>query len=125
VAKGTVRELTADGVFGEAGHYAEFSGWSHDSRRIACTWTVQEVKVGRSELRIVSLEADTAPETITIPGARWVQPLDWSPDGSQILCAYGAPGGGSALALVATAGGAVRRQDLSIDWVQHQFTRGG
>jgi Tol biopolymer transport system component len=127
VATGATRALTKDGAFGEASRYAEFSAWSNNSRKIACTWTVQDVKEVRSELRIriVSLEADTAAETITIPGARWVEPLEWSPDGSRILCAYGAPGGGSALALVATAGGAVTRLDLTVDWVQHQFTQGG
>jgi len=125
VVTGATRELTKDGVFGDASRYAEFSAWSPDSRKIACAWAVQEVTAGRAELRIVSLEAETAHETITIPGARWVEPLEWSPDGSRILCAYGAPGGGSALALVPAAGGAITRQGLTMDWFQHQFTQGG
>jgi tetratricopeptide (TPR) repeat protein len=69
-ATGTTRALTRDGAFGDASRYAEFAAWSHDSREIACTWTVQDVKEGRSELRVVTLEGDTRPETFTIPWAR-------------------------------------------------------
>jgi len=125
VATGATKALTRDGVLGDASRYAEFSAWSRDSRRIACVWYMEGLKEDRSELRVVSLEADTPPETITIPGARWIVPLDWSPDGSRILCSYGLATGGSGRALVGISRSAGDKQDVSVgDWVS-EFTRDG
>jgi len=113
VATGATKALTKDASFGETGGYAESSAWSRDSRRIAYQWEVYGPKESRSEVRVVSLEADTPPQTISIPGARWVELLDWSPDGSRILCLYGAAGNRvSAIALVRVGSGAVENLGL-------------
>ena len=124
-ATGSTRPLTKDASLGDSGGYAEFSAWSRDSRRIACQWSVYGPKESRSELRVVSLQADAPPQTIAIPGARWVEPLDWSPDGSRILCLYGVGNPASGLALVAVASGAVERLDLPRNSWGHQFTPDG
>jgi len=125
IATGTTRQLTKDGSFGDPGGFAEFSAWSRDSRRIACQWDVYGPKESRSELRVVSLQPDTPPQTIAIPGARWVEPLDWSPDGLRILCHYGAGGPASELALVDVASGGVEKLDLPRSGWRYQFTAEG
>jgi len=125
VATGSTRPLTKDASFGDTGRYAEFSAWSRDSRRIACQWEVYGAKESRSELRVVSLQGDTPPRTIAIPGARWVEPLDWSPDGSRILCLYGMGNRAPGLALLAVASGAVETLDLPRSGWGYQFTTDG
>ena len=125
VATGTTRQLTKDASFGDAGGFAEFSAWSRDSRRIACQWDVYGPKGSRSELRVVSLQPDTPPQIIAIPGARWVEPLDWTPDGLRILCLYGAGGPASELALIDVASGSVEKLDLPRSGWRYQFTTDG
>lgn len=119
VATGATRMLTKDG--GRTGGYAEFSAWSRDSSRIAYQWSGTD-----PQLRIVSLAGETPPQTITIPGARWIMPHDWSPDGSRILCSYGPTSGGSALALVSVSSHTIETLDVpSGGWLPHEFTREG
>jgi Tol biopolymer transport system component len=122
VPTGATKALTKDASFGETGGYAEFSAWSRDSRRIAFQWS----KENRTELRVLSLEGDAPPETITIPNARWIEPLDWSPDGSRILCSYDQPARrGSALALVSVNSHAIETLDISSGGWLYQFTTDG
>ncbi len=125
-ATGTMRALTKDGAFGDASRYAEFAAWSRDSRRIAYQWTVSGPGGGRTELRVVSLDGDAPPQTIAIPGARWILPHDWSPDGSRIFCSYGQAPGGRAFALVGVGDGAVGKLDLPDGgWLRYEFSREG
>ena len=105
VATGATRALTKDYSFGW------FSAWSRDSSRIACPWDASTSKENRGELRVVSLERNTPLRAIAIPGARWIEPHDWSPDGSRILCSYGPAGGDRALALVSVGNGTVEKLD--------------
>ena len=125
VATGTTRQLTKDASFGDTGGFAEFSAWSHDSRRIACQWDVYGPKGSRSELRVVSVQPDTPPQILAIPGARWVEPLDWTPDGLRILCLYGAGGPLPELALIDVASGSVEKLDLPRSGWRYQFTTDG
>jgi Tol biopolymer transport system component len=123
---GATRKLTSDGSYrGQTIRSADFSAWSHDSRRIVCGWGVRGPKETGSELRIVSVEGDAPSKTIVIPGARWNWPRDWSPDGSQILCGYGPEGGGSMLALVSVASGAIDNLDVPAGGWGYQFTSDG
>jgi Tol biopolymer transport system component len=124
VATGATKALTRDASFGETGGYAEFSVWSRDSRRIAYQW--DELKNNRVELRVLSLEGSTAPETITIPNARYVEPLDWSPDGSRILCYYQVPPRqGLMLGLVGVNSHAIEKLDVPRHGWLYQFTADG
>jgi Tol biopolymer transport system component len=121
VTTGATRALTKDSSFGW------FSAWSRDSSRIACPWDASNSKEDRGGLRVVSLERDMPPRTIPIPGARWIEPHDWSPDGSWILCSYGPASGSRALALVSVGNGIVEKLDApagSGGW-QYQFTTEG
>lgn len=125
VATGSTRPLTKDASLGDSGGFAEFSAWSRDSRRIACQWEVYGAKESRSELRVVSLEADMPPRTIVIPGARWAEPLDWSPDNARVLCLYGVGNPASGLALIAVASGVVETFDLPRSSWGYQFSTDG
>ena len=126
VATGATRVVTKDGVFGDTSRYAEFSVWSRDSRRIALQWTVQDVKDGWTELRVISLEGDTPPVTIPIPGARWIVPHDWSPDGSRIFCSYGQASAGTGFALVGASNGTIDKLELpDISWPEYRFSPQG
>jgi Tol biopolymer transport system component len=121
VATGATRALTKDYSFGW------FSAWSRDSSRIACPWDASTSNENRGELRVVSLERSTPPRTIAIPGARWIEPHDWSPDGSKILCTYGPASGGWALALVSVGNGTVEKLDAPAGggWLEYQFATEG
>jgi Tol biopolymer transport system component len=127
LATGATRTLTKDGSFGETGGFAQVSAWSRDSSRIACQWVVVGPNGNRSELRIVSLGGEKPPETIAIPGATWIMPHDWSPDGSRILCSYGQGRVTSSFALVGTGNGAIDKLDLPPGGLllQCQFAREG
>ncbi len=57
------------GSWGDSGSFAGFCVWSHDSNQIAFSWEVYSPKESRTELRVVSLEADSSPETISLPEA--------------------------------------------------------
>jgi Tol biopolymer transport system component len=125
-ATGATRALTKDGAFGEASRYPEFCAWSRDSRRIACQWTVIGSKEVRTELRVVSLDPDTPPETIAIPGVRWILPHDWSPDGSRIFCSYGQASSRTGFAFVRVGDGAIDKLDLPDGgWLQYELSREG
>jgi Tol biopolymer transport system component len=116
VATGATRALTKN----ETGGYPGFSAWSHDSSRIACQWENEN----RAELRIVSLDGNTPSQTITIPGATSLLPLDWSPDGSRILCLDQPASGGTALALVSVRAHSMEHVDVNADGPP-QFTKDG
>ena len=126
VVTGATRALTKDGVLGGGkSQYAMFSSWSRDSRRLAYQWDVDDATGSRSEFRVISLDGNTPPETITIPGARWVEPLNWSPDGLRILCAYGSTAGETKHALVGVGHGTAGVQEVSAgDWLAQFMTDG-
>jgi Tol biopolymer transport system component len=126
VATGVTRMLTKDGSFVEPGQMAQFSAWSRDSSRIAYQWDVVGPKESREELRILPLSGDTPPVAITFPEASWVLPRDWSPDGSRILCTYGPPSGGRAVALVGIANRTLDKLNLPpVSWLEYRFSGEG
>jgi Tol biopolymer transport system component len=126
VATGATRTLTKDGSFGGPAQMAQFSAWSRDSSRIAYQWDVVGPKESREELRILPLVGGTPPETIVIPGAGWILPRDWSPDGSRILCTYGPPSGGRAVALVGIANRTLDKLNLPpVSWLEYRFSGDG
>jgi Tol biopolymer transport system component len=127
VVTGATRALTKDGVLGGGkNQYAMFSSWSRDSRRLAYQWYVDDATGSRSEFRVISLNSNAPPETITVAGARWVGPRDWSPDGSRILCSYGQSTGVSGVALVGIGNSAVEKLDVPVGgWLEYQFVTEG
>jgi Tol biopolymer transport system component len=126
VATGAIRMLTKDGSFDGAAQWAGFSAWSRDSSRIAYQWDSAGPKEFREQLRIASVGGDSPLETIAIPAATWVIPLDWSPDGSRILCTYGQSAPGSGFALVGAGNGPIEKLDLpSGSWLEYRFSREG
>jgi Tol biopolymer transport system component len=125
VATGAMRALTRDGSVGETRRNPMFSAWSRDSGRIAYEWAVVGPKESREELRIVSVGGDAPPDTIPTPGALWIVPRDWSPDGSRILCSYGPASGGTALALLSARARTLEHVDVNPGNWAPQFTSDG
>jgi len=129
VATGATRLLTKDGSWGDAGGYADFSAWSRDSKRIAFGWNIFDKKESRQELRVVSVDRDAPATAIPVPGARYAWPVEWTPDGSGILCGYQVGRGRSELALVSAGGGdTVQKLDLELGagrWLWPRFTEDG
>lgn len=104
------------------GELAEFLAWSRDSSRIAVQWDVFDPKGSRGELRIVSVNGNAPPATIQAPDGQGFFPIDWSPDGTRVLCA----GGRRALTLVDVASRTLHGLDLSrSSWLEYQFTEDG
>jgi Tol biopolymer transport system component len=118
VATGATRVLINAGPSEEA----EFLGWSRDSSQIAVQWDVFDPKGTRGELRIVSVNGNAPLATIQAPNGGQLFPIDWSPDGTRILCSSG----GRAMTLVNVASRTLSQLDLSrSSWLEHQFTEDG
>ena len=124
VATGATRVLTNAG----SSEMAAWSAWSRDSSRIAVEWVVTGMgpKESREELRLVSVSGDTPPETIQVPNGGNLFPIEWSPDGTRILCMNGSAGGGRTVALVNVASRTLNKLDLSLSsWLEYGFTEDG
>jgi Tol biopolymer transport system component len=118
VATGATRVLTKAGP----SEMAQFSAWSSDSSRIAVQWDVSDPKGTRGELRIVSVNGNTPPATIQAPDGQGFFPIDWSPDGTRVLCGNGR----RAMTLVDVASRTLHKLDLSrSSWLEYQFTEDG
>jgi Tol biopolymer transport system component len=120
VATGATRVLINAGPSEEA----EFLAWSRDSSQIAVQWDVFDPKGTRGELRIVSVNGNAPLATIQAPNGGQLFPIDWSPDGTQILGLYGG-GGGRSVALVNVAGRSIDKLSLPPASTECQFTPDG
>ncbi len=126
VASGATRVLTKDGSFVEPVQMAQFSAWSRDSSRIAFQWDVMVPKDFREEIRILSASGDTPPVVIRLPGAAWISPRDWSPDGTRIVGVYGGDGGRGTVALANVASRTIDKLNLPpSSWLEYRFTEDG
>lgn len=105
LGSGEAEGLTGEG-YGDGG-YAWTSAFSHDGRRIAVAW--YRSAEGRHELRVV--DTDGSGLRVLLPARetlRYVDPLDWSPDGDQVLVALGAEDRTWRLGLVSVDDGPLR-----------------
>lgn len=101
---GKKRSLTGKGSWATP-HYAEFSIFSPDGKQIAYAWyggeTIYDLRVIASDGsgdRVVYAQKDTS----------WVAPLDWTPDGKQILAWLSKPNSPDRLALITVEDGSKR-----------------
>ena len=124
VATGATRILTKAG----SSEMAQWSAWSRDSSRIAVEWVVTGIgpSESREELRVVSVSGETPPETIAIPNGGWLDPRDWSPDGTRIFSMYGPAAGRRSVALVGVADRTIKSLDMPPSpWLEYRFTEDG
>ena len=126
VATGATRLLTKDGSWKNVDQYAEFSTWSRDSKRISFLWNISGAKESRSELRVVTLTGGAVPATIATPGTMYPWPIQWTRDGTRILCRLEVSRGIPELALVRVSGGEPEKLNVHLgSWVESQFTEDG
>jgi Tol biopolymer transport system component len=83
VQSGASRDLTGKGY---SGGYAWTSAFSPDGRRIAAAWYLDSVNA--HELRIFDVDSGTWQVLVTAdPGRYYIDPVDWSESGDEILTA--------------------------------------
>jgi hypothetical protein len=76
------RRVTDKGIWQESDEFAEFSIISPDAKRICYSWYNKE---GSYDLRLLDLD-NAEPEVIYhCEEEEWVKPIDWTPDGKEIL----------------------------------------
>jgi Tol biopolymer transport system component/DNA-binding CsgD family transcriptional regulator len=108
LATGANRRLTNNGSWLEAPGYPGDSVMSPDGRQVAYSWD-------DAELRILGLDG-TPPRILYRNGElSYLQPYDWSQDGSQILALFQRKDGNNQIVLVSTAEGKVRVLK-SLEW---------
>ena len=88
---------------GEEG--ADWSAITHDGRRVAYTWFASD---GAPELRVVGTDGSAPRVILRDPGLEYVEPHDWTADGTQILTHLVFKGWRTQIVLVSAADGSVR-----------------
>ena len=83
IATGKQRRITNQGAWDdEHPGYALTSRWSPDSKQVAYTWVTAN---NNSELRTVGLDSLKPRILIKEKEGEWIDPVDWSQDGKNIL----------------------------------------
>lgn len=101
--QGRTRSITDNPAGAET--FAYFSVFSRDSSQLAYAWFNEQ---GFYELRAVDLDGGAPRALYRNPEIRFVQPCDWSPDGSEILTLFFRRDNVSQIALVSSVDGSVR-----------------
>jgi Tol biopolymer transport system component len=82
---GQNRHLTHKGSWDDSDEFAEYSVVSPDGKQVAYAWSNE---AGVYELRIVGLDGSGRRVLLHGDEKDWLCPLDWSPDGRQILVGF-------------------------------------
>jgi len=104
LATGDTRRLTNKGSWAESQEFALTSAISPDGSRVAYSWRNSQ---RRFELRVIGIDG-SRPETIYTSDTADAFPVDWLPDGAQILFVLLRPDGARAIALMRVADRTVR-----------------
>jgi len=81
IATGEMRRLTTNkSAWNE---YVDYSCWSPDSKQIVYNWWTEPE--GIEQLRIIGIDGSVPHILFSDSNYVWVQPYNWSPDGSKIL----------------------------------------
>jgi len=113
LVNGQNRDLTNKGK--DSPEQAFFSIFSPDGTQVAYAWFAQQKKKGY-ELRLVGIEEGAKPRVLySNPDVGYVQPMDWSRDGKQILALFRRSDKTFQIVLVSVANGSVRVLK-SLDW---------
>lgn len=98
---GEVRVL----ILAQAEEGADWSAITRDGRTVAYTWYASD---RTTELRVVGTDGSPPRIVLGDPELEYVEPHDWTPDGTQILTHLVFKGWRTEIALVSAAGGSVR-----------------
>jgi Tol biopolymer transport system component len=92
-----------------------FFRWSPDGKSIVCNWWQDEPKFVWADLRILSVDG-SAPRRLLAGDYSDVYPLDWSPDGRQILAVFyrGEDLKGIRIGIISAGDGSVRFLDTKV-----------
>jgi Tol biopolymer transport system component len=114
LASGESRTITDKG---KADEYAEFSAASPDGRQVVYSWLGAN---DTYDLRLTSV--DGGPPRVLVPSGRAIQivPVEWSRDGSRVLCLFRQDAGRFQVGIVSVPGGDIRIvRDLGTVRPQH------
>ncbi|MFH1763524.1 MAG: DPP IV N-terminal domain-containing protein [Gemmatimonadota bacterium] len=103
LATGQSRRLTHNAAAYEPG-YGMYPRLSPDGKRVAYAWYSNETPTGW-QLRVADVEGS---EPALLHAADWINPEDWSPDGTRILALQVDSDGAHQMALVSAEDGSVR-----------------
>jgi Tol biopolymer transport system component len=104
LSTGAVKHLTDKGSWSESEEFAEASVISPDGRRVAYAWYDG---LWTYELRIMDIEGSAPRILFRDETLGYLEPYDWSPDGSQLL-AFLSGGESTELVLISVSDGSVR-----------------
>jgi Tol biopolymer transport system component len=113
---GENRRLTNKGTWWESSAMALFSVFSADGEHIAYAWS-EEAGQGdeRWDLRTIGRDGSAPRVVYRNAAVPYLQPVDWTPDGSAILTLFHRQDGTNQIALVSAADGSVRPLK-TLDW---------
>jgi len=105
VATGNKRRLTNKGSWAESSEHALFSQISPDGKAIAYAWYNTD---NFYEMRTISTDSGNARVVFRNEEAEYIEPMQWSQDGREILAASTRKDGSSQILFVSVRNGAVR-----------------
>jgi len=102
--RGMTRRVTAKGSWGHSGEFAGRSVFSPDGERLVFAW----YKTSHYDLRIIALDGSNLRVIHDDPDVGYIEPLDWSPDGREILATLHRTDRTSRMVRISAEDGAVR-----------------
>jgi Tol biopolymer transport system component len=103
--RGTTRRVTAKGGWDVSGEFAGRSVFSPDGERLAFAWYNESQ---RYDLRVIALDGSARRVIHDDDAVAYIEVLDWSPDGREVLATLHAADRTTRLVAVPVDGGAVR-----------------
>jgi len=105
IATGEMRRVTNKGSWEDSIVNAEGSIWSPDGRRLAYFWWDGD---GTSGLCTIGADGSEPHTVLSDTSISWMEPTDWSPDGTAILTMLERKNNTTEIVLVSTGGDSVR-----------------
>jgi Tol biopolymer transport system component len=114
VGTGAMHRVTNKGSWKDSSTHAENSIWSPDGNQIAYLWDDYR----NPALCVINADGSNPRVVLRDTNLIWIDPYDWSPDGSSILTVLQRKDHTSAISLVSTADGSTREilESLSGNW---------
>jgi Tol biopolymer transport system component len=110
---GEKRRMTTNGSWAQSAGLAQFSAISPDGSRVAYAW--RETNSNNEDLRVVGLNGGQPHVIYRNEDVVEIGPLDWSPNGKQLVAVFTRQDRTNQIAIVSVADGSVRVVK-SFDW---------